>query len=61
MSEETLFNQALLKPPPERAAFLEAACAGQPQLRPAVEALLAAHDKSGNVLDQPPQALGQNG
>jgi hypothetical protein len=59
MSEETLFNEALARPPAQRAAFLEAACAGQPQLRAAVEALLAAHERSGNVLDVPPHALGQ--
>ena len=29
MSEETLFNEALLKPPAEGAAFLEQACTGQ--------------------------------
>jgi serine/threonine protein kinase len=56
MSEDTLFHEALARPPAERAAFLEAACAGQPQLRAAVEALLAAHERSGHVLDQPLQA-----
>ena len=59
MNEETLFNEALAKPAAERAAFLDAACAGQPQLRAAVEALLAAHERSGNVLDEPPVAPGQ--
>jgi hypothetical protein len=60
MSEETLFNEALARPPAERAAFLDAACASQPQLRAAIEALLAAHERSGHVLDQPSQALGQS-
>ena len=59
MSEETLFNEALARPAAERAAFLEQACAQQPELRAAVEALLAAHERSANVLDQPPVALGQ--
>ena len=59
MSEETLFHEALSKPSSERAAFLEQACAGQPELRAAVEALLAAHDASGSLLDRPPQGLGQ--
>jgi non-specific serine/threonine protein kinase/serine/threonine-protein kinase len=59
MSEETLFNEALAKSPAERAAFLDAACAGQPKLRSSVEALLAAHERSGNVLDQRPEALGE--
>ena len=43
MTEETLFHEALAKPPAERRAFLDLACAGKPQLRAAVEALLAAH------------------
>jgi tetratricopeptide (TPR) repeat protein len=59
MTEETLFHEALAKPPSERAAFLDAACAGQPQLRAAVEALLAAHEASGSLLDRPLAALGQ--
>jgi tetratricopeptide (TPR) repeat protein len=54
MSEETLFHEALAKPPGERAAFLEAACAGRPELRAAVVALLAAHEATGTFLDRPP-------
>src|SRR5271167_3636177 len=53
MTEETLFHEALAKPSGERATFLDAACAGQPQLRAAVEALLAAHEASGSFLNQP--------
>jgi eukaryotic-like serine/threonine-protein kinase len=60
MNEESLFNEALPKPPAERAGFLDAACAGQPQLRAAVEALLTAFERSGNEFDQPPSALGQS-
>jgi eukaryotic-like serine/threonine-protein kinase len=56
MTEESLFHEALAKPPGERAAFLDAACAGQPQLRAAVEALLAAHAASGHPLDRPAPA-----
>ena len=59
MSEETLFHEALARPASERAAFLDAGCAGQPELRAAVEALLAAHEASGSLLDPPPQGLGQ--
>jgi eukaryotic-like serine/threonine-protein kinase len=55
MSEERLFQEALSRSPEERAAFLERACESQPELRAAVEALLAAHEKSGNVLDRPPE------
>jgi serine/threonine protein kinase/Flp pilus assembly protein TadD len=58
MGEETLFHEALTKPPRECAAFLEAACAGQPDLRAAVEALLAAHEGSGSLLDRPPAERG---
>jgi eukaryotic-like serine/threonine-protein kinase len=53
MNEETLFQEALSRPAEERPAFLERACAGRPEHRAAVEALLAAHEKSGNILDRP--------
>jgi hypothetical protein len=36
MTEESVFQEALSRSPAERAAFLEQACAGQPQLRYAV-------------------------
>jgi serine/threonine protein kinase len=45
MTKEDLFRAALAKPPAERAAFLERGCTGRPQLRAAVEALLAAHEE----------------
>jgi serine/threonine protein kinase len=54
MNEETLFAEALSRSPEERAAFLDQACAGRPELRAAVEALLAAHERSGNILDGTP-------
>jgi eukaryotic-like serine/threonine-protein kinase len=53
MTEESLFHEALARPPAERVAFLDQACAGQPHLRVAVEALLAAHEASGPFLDRP--------
>jgi eukaryotic-like serine/threonine-protein kinase len=53
MSEETLVHEALAKPSAERAAFLDAACAGQSELRAAVEALLAVHEASGDFFDTP--------
>src|SRR5207248_9425220 len=59
VTEETLFQEALSRSPEERAAFLAQACAGRPEVRAAVEALLAAHDKSSNILDRPPAGLGQ--
>src|SRR5437868_362168 len=57
VSEESLFHQALAKSSAGRAAFLDAACAGQPELRAAVEALLAAHAASGSLPDRPPGGL----
>jgi serine/threonine protein kinase/tetratricopeptide (TPR) repeat protein len=53
MIEESLFHEALAKSPQERGAFLDAACAGQPELRAAVGALLAAHEQPGSLLDNP--------
>jgi serine/threonine protein kinase/lipoprotein NlpI len=53
MTEEPLFHEALAKPATERAAFLDAACAGQPELRAAIESLLAAHEDSAALLDRP--------
>ena len=54
MNEETLFEEALSRSPEGRTAFLDQACVGRPELRAAVEALLAAHEKSGNILDKLP-------
>jgi tetratricopeptide (TPR) repeat protein len=54
MNEESLFHEALARPTPqERAAFLDAACAGRPELRAAVESLLAAHEQAGAFLSAP--------
>src|SRR4051794_4902536 len=42
MREETIFHEALARAgAEERAAYLDAACAGDPNLRASVEALLA--------------------
>jgi eukaryotic-like serine/threonine-protein kinase len=55
MSEEqTLFQEAMARSLEERAAFLDQACAGKPQLRTVVEALLAAHEKTGHSQDKSP-------
>ena len=61
MNEETLFEDALSRSPAERAAFLEKACEGRPEIRAAVAALLAAHEKSGNILDRPPDQTVETG
>src|SRR5271163_4152216 len=53
--EEALFGAILEKPTrAERVAYLEGACGGDRALRERIEALLAAHDASGGVLDAPP-------
>jgi tRNA A-37 threonylcarbamoyl transferase component Bud32 len=49
---ESLFAAALAKPSAEeRAAYLDAACAGDPALRQRVEALLRAHGEAGSFLE----------
>jgi eukaryotic-like serine/threonine-protein kinase len=57
---EQLFGEALEVPIEGRSAFLEQACGGEPELRRAVEALLAENDRlSGFLSDSPhlhPQA-----
>ena len=53
--EEALFAAVLEKPTrPERAAYLEGACGADHALRERIEALLAAHNAPGGVLDAPP-------
>src|SRR5206468_11827213 len=54
MNEEEIFHQALARSnPDERAAYLEQACAGNPALRAAVEALLRANVGASGFLDNP--------
>ena len=48
--EEALFFRLLAVPAHERAAWLARECAGRPELQRQVEALLAAHEDSGNPL-----------
>jgi serine/threonine protein kinase len=56
LPEESLFAQALeLRTAADRAAFLDRACADNPALRAEVEALLRAHERSGDLLDLPEQ------
>src|SRR5712664_2945916 len=50
MTREGIFHDALAMPLAERPAFLDAACAGQPELRARVKKLLAAHDGAGGSL-----------
>ncbi len=52
LPDEALFEGALnCRTPAERAAYLDRACAGQPELRRQLEVLLAAHDRSGAFLE----------
>ncbi len=53
---KTLFCEALERPVgPERDAYLDDACRGNPALRAGVEELLAAHDQAGRFLAQGPK------
>jgi serine/threonine protein kinase/tetratricopeptide (TPR) repeat protein len=62
MREQSVFIEALEKKDPvERAAFLDQACAGDPELRPRIERLLARHHQGGDVFDSSsPWALATN-
>ena len=50
---DALFDAALERPPTERAAFLDTACAGDAGLRREVERLLAADARATSFLEQP--------
>ena len=50
---EAIFFAALEKDESQRAAYLDEACAGDPDLRRRVERLLAAHPRVGSFLEQP--------
>ena len=52
--ELVVFTEALEVPVPERATFLKRVCADDENLRRTVEALLRAHDRLGNFLEEPP-------
>lgn len=52
--EMAVFTEAIKFPPDQRAAFLNKACGKDVELRRKVEALLRAHDRVGNFLEEPP-------
>lgn len=52
--EITIFTEALKVPLEQRDAFLRYICNGDDILRRKVEALLDAHDRIGNFLEEPP-------
>lgn len=61
MTEESIFAEAVaLTDVAARAAYLDRICAGNAELRAAVEALLAAH-ATGSPLDHPPASLDRTG
>ncbi len=53
-----LFDEALELTPPERAGFLDRACAGAAELRAEVEALLAADERAASFLADPADPIG---
>jgi eukaryotic-like serine/threonine-protein kinase len=53
MSEQAVFVNALEYAGPDRAAYLDQACAGDEKMRRQVEELLTAHERSGEFLDAP--------
>lgn len=50
---ETVLQGALDRPPPERAAFLDDACAGDKELKEEANSLIAAYDEAGDFIEQP--------
>jgi hypothetical protein len=56
---EAIFFAALERGTPgERPAYLEAACAGDPEIRSRVERMLAAQARAGSFLESPAPDLG---
>src|SRR6266850_5719938 len=51
--EVVVFTEALKVPVQERALFLDRVCVGDENLRHKVEALLSAHHRVGNFLEEP--------
>jgi hypothetical protein len=52
--EVAIFIEALTVPVQERAAFLQRVCGGDQSLRQMMEALLRAHERVGNFLEEEP-------
>jgi len=52
--EVAIFTEALKVPLEKRDTALESLCRGDEDLRRKVEALLRAHDRLGNFLEEPP-------
>src|SRR5262249_46070987 len=58
MNEESIFMEALQKPPEERAAFMDQACGDNAELRQSVALLLQAHEQAGPFLQGGPENRG---
>src|SRR3982750_4099994 len=57
-TDESIFDEALRRATPDaRAAYLDTECAGQPELRREIEALLIAHEQAAGFLASAPVAL----
>ncbi|RPI53662.1 MAG: hypothetical protein EHM55_13175, partial [Acidobacteria bacterium] len=56
-----LFHAALEREPAERAAFLDASCADDPNVRAEVERLVAAHTQAGTFIEHSPSAMAMAG
>ena len=54
-----VFDEALLQEPSAREAYLDRACAGDPDLRSDVMRLLAAHQDTRSFLEHPTDLLPQ--
>jgi serine/threonine protein kinase len=50
---EEVLQGALDRPPPERASFLDEACAGDDQLKEEATSLINAYDQAGDFIEQP--------
>src|SRR5204862_1951695 len=53
MTESVSFKAAVKLSPDQRQNFVASACAGHPQLREEVEALLHEHDEAGSFISRP--------
>ena len=55
--ELAIFTAALKVSPQERGAFLERSCGDDKELRSKIDALLKAHDRLGDFLEEPPRSV----
>lgn len=58
--ELAIFTEALKVPLQERAAFFDQKCGTDKKLRRRLEALMRAHDRLGNFLEEPPTGGASN-